>query len=400
MTKYYVVFTRDVLPQPQAHLVWATNSANAAANLGYPSVLVHYAQTEESRNPARILFPFHPKPPTEEIAKFYSLQDKVKFAALPIPWPIDRWKGKWTNSSTLVCKYYFPFHIFSNAKIVHTRNWNLTKAAIKYGVPVIYEHHHYAERQFDPEIVKNPLFQVAVTVSDPVRDDMIKRGIPHEKIIQLHSGFNQTFLIRQPEKAEEWRKKLLVDGRQHLIVYSGGLYKFKGVDLLIQVAKDLPQIQFVFAGGKESQIQSYRQLATEKQVENVTFLGHVQHEQLPSLLQAADILAHPHCSGQAATFTSPLKLFEYMSSGTPIVATEIPPLLEFKSCKAIAGWCDPDNPTQFAQCLQQVLETHPRKVEGYTDNLEFVRQFSWESRTEKILSYVDAKMRPELLVRK
>lgn len=398
MKKYYVVFTRDVLPRPEAHLVWATNSANAVANLSYSSVLVHLAQEKDSRNPLRWLFPFQPKPPTKDLAKFYSLQERVKFVDLPIPSPFEQGKGKWTNSSTLVCKYYFPIHILPHTKIVHTRDWNFVKAAIKGGVPVIYEHHHYAKRTFEAEIVNNPLFQVAITVSDPVQEDMIKTGMPPEKIIKLHSGFNQTFLMREPEKVEEWRKKLLVEGRQHLVVYSGGLYKFKGVDLLIDVAQQLPQIQFVFAGGKESQVESYQQLAREKQVRNITFLGYVQHEQLPSLLQAADILAHPHCSGQAATFTSPLKLFEYMASGTPIVATEIPPLMEFKSSKAIAGWCDPDNPTQFAQCLQQVLETHPRKIEGYADSVDFVRQFSWESRAEKIMSYIKDEMRPSLLV--
>lgn len=398
MIKHYIVYTKAVLPQPDAaHLVWATNSANAAANLGYPSILVHLAPKEHSLNPWQWLFPFQPRTPEASLVNFYSLQEKVKFAGLPIPGLFDRWAGKWTNSSTLVCKYYFPIHIRPHTKIVHSRDWNFIKAAIKQGVPVIYEHHHYADRRFDPEIVGNPLFQIAITVSEPIREDMIQRGIPSEKIIKLHSGFNQSFLVRQPENAATWRKKLLSDGRQYMILYSGGLYRFKGIDLLIDVAKELSQIQFVFAGGNESQVTAYRQLANEKQVKNVTFLGYIQHEQLSSLLQAADVLAHPHCSGKAATFTSPLKLFDYMASGTPIVATEIPPLMEFKSSNAIAGWCEPDNPTQFAQCLQQVLASHPRKLEGYTDNIDFVRQFSWENRIAKILSHVDEAMRPQML---
>jgi glycosyltransferase involved in cell wall biosynthesis len=221
--------------------------------------------------------------------------------------------------------------------------------------------------------------------------------MPPEKAIKLHNGFNSVFLERHPEAAQAWREQLLSTERPHLVVYAGALHRFKGVDLLIDVAKELPTIQVVMAGGNESQVQAYRELAREKQAPNVKFLGYLPQSQLASLLQAADILAHPHCSGEAATFTSPLKLFDYMASGTPIVSTEIPPLLEFKSSKAIAGWCEPDNPRQFAQCLQQVLETHPRKVGGYTDNLDFVKQFSWESRIAKILSYVDEPMRPPLL---
>ncbi|NEO66149.1 MAG: glycosyltransferase, partial [Moorea sp. SIO4G2] len=181
---------------------------------------------------------------------------------------------------------------------------------------------------------------------------------------------------------------------QKLVVYSGGLYRFKGVNLLVDVAKELPQIQFVFAGGNQAQVQSYQQLAKEKQANNVTFLGYIPHQQLPSLLQAADVLAHPHCSGEAASFTSPLKLFEYMASGTPIVATEIPPLMEFKSSSAIAGWCQPDNPAQLTRCLQQVLETYPRNVNGYAAQIEWGSQFSWENRMAKIMSNVAEYMHP------
>ena len=398
MTKHYIFFTRHTLTTPQAHLVQVFNSANGAANLGYSTVLCFLQQGLGSFNPVNLLHPFHPKKPAAKLSKFYNIQEKLKVAPLPIPWPIDRIRSKWTNSSTLVCKYYFPIHILPYTKIVHTRDWNFVKAAIKHGIPAIYEHHHHEQKQFEPEVVHNPLFQIAVTVADPIRESMIQYGMPPEKVIKLHNGFNQVFLERHPEAAKAWREQLLVEQRQHLIVYAGALRKFKGIDLLIEVAKTMPQVQFAFAGGNESEVQHYQQLAQEQQTPNVKFLGHLPQNQLASLLQAADILAHPHCSGQAAITTSPLKLFDYLASGTPIVATEIPPLMEFKSSSAIAGWCEPDNPTQLAQCLQQVLATYPRKIEGYTDNLAFVQQFSWENRISKILSYVEDSKRPQLLL--
>lgn len=388
MTKYYIFFTRNVLPQPQAHLVQVAHSANAAANLGYPTVLLYLHQTSNLPNIGELFYPFHPQPPQPNLAKFYNLQDKVKVAALPKPWPIDRVGGKWTHISTVISKYYFPVHILPQTKIVHTRDWNFVKTAIKHGIPAIYEHHHHEDKKFEPEIVNHPLFQISVTVADTVRDSMIQNGMPPEKVIKLHNGFNKIFLKRQPETAAAWRQKLLVAGRDKLIVYSGALSKFKGIDLLIDVAKELPNIQFTFAGGNQTQVQAYQQLAKEKQVQNVTFLGYLPQNELSSLLQAADILAHPHCAGKEASFTSPLKLFDYMASGTPIVATEIPPLMEFKSSSAVAAWCEADNPKAFAQSVEKTLITHPRRTEGYTDNMDFVQQFSCENRIAKILSYV------------
>lgn len=396
LNKHYVFFVRDTLPQPNAaYLVQMVHLANAAANVGYSAVLVYLRKDWYSLNPWNLIYPFRPTYPEEKLVKFYNIQEKLKVAPLPMPWPSDRIGGKFTNSSTIVCKYYFPIHISPKTKIVHTRDWNFVKAAVKNGIPAIYERDHYEKKQYEKEIVNHPLFQVAVTVSDPVRENMIQNGMPPEKLIKLHNGFNHLFSVRQPEKAQEWRKQLLLDGREHLVVYAGHLERFKGVDMLIDVAKELPQVQFVLAGGKESQVQAYQQLSRDKQVKNLTFLGYILHDELGSLLQASDVLVYPHTSGEAANFTSPMKLFDYMAAGSPIVSTEIPPLQEFKSTNLVASWCEPDNPILFARCIQQVLETHPRKIEGYSNSIDFVQQFSWESRISKILSYVEESMRPQ-----
>ena len=393
MPQYYLFFTRNVLPQPNvASLVQVTHSANAAANLGYSTVLAYLGKS--SFNPIDFLRPFQPQKPENELIKLYNIEKQLKVAPLPMPWLVDRLGGKWNNSSTIVSKYYLPFHLKKHTKIVHTRDWNFVKAAIKNGIPAIYEQHHHEAKQFPSEIIRSPLFQIAVTVADSVRDSMIQNGMPPEKVIKLHNGFNHLFLLRNQIAAEDWRKKLLANERQHLVVYAGGLYPFKGVDMLIDVAKELPEIQLAIAGGNQSQVTTYQQLAREKQVNNINFLGHLPQNQLASLLQAADILAHPHCLTNAATFTSPLKFFDYLASGTPIVVTEIPSMIEFKSANIIANWCEPDRPDIFAATIKKTLENYPRNLEGYAETINFVRQFSWENRITKILSYVEDSMRP------
>ncbi|MEH2305679.1 MAG: glycosyltransferase [Nostoc sp.] len=406
LKKHYIFFIGEELPQPEAHLVQSTNAANAAANLGYSTVLVYPEKGAKANNLINLLRPFQPRKTPTELIEYYNLHDKLKVAPLPMPWPIDHFSSKFTDSNTIASKYYLPFHILPTTKLVHSRNWNFVKAAIKNGIPAIYEHHHHEEKPFEQEIVTNPLLQIAVTVVETIRESMIKNGMPPEKVIKLHNGFNHLFMQRQPEKAAEWRQKLLRDENQKLVVYAGALQQFKGIDVLIDVANEMPNVQFACAGGKPAEVEYYQQLVKEKQVYNIQFLGYVLHNELASLLQAADVLAHPHCSGKAATFTSPLKLFDYFASGTPIVSTEIPSLVEFQDTKAftggvgeaIAAWCEPDNPSKFAESLKQVLETHPRRIEGYPDSIEFVKQFSWENRAAKILSYVDESLLPQLIV--
>ncbi|MEG4211144.1 glycosyltransferase family 4 protein [Microcoleus sp. S13_B4] len=394
MSKYYVFFTRNILPQPNvASLVQVAHSANAAANLGYPAVLVYLRKDWSALNPVDLLFPFQPRKPDDKLTQIYNIQDKLKVADLPMPWPIDRWDSKWTSSSTIVSKYYLPIHLLKSTQLVHTRDWNFVKAAVKKGIPAIYEQHHHENKQFESEIVRNSLFQIAVTVADTVRDSMILNRMPPEKVITLHNGFNHLFLARQTEAAQNWRQQLLEDDRQHLAVYAGGLYPFKGVDMLVDVALELPRVQFAIAGGDPSQVTAYQQLAKSKQVNNIKFLGYLPQNQLASLLQAADVLTHPHCLTEAATFTSPLKFFDYMASGTPIVATEIASLMEFKSGNIAATWCEPDNPHQFAQSIRDCLTKYPRKSEGYAETMDFVKQFSWENRIQQIMGYVNDQVR-------
>jgi hypothetical protein len=69
--------------------------------------------------------------------------------------------------------------------------------------------------------------------------------------------------------------------------------------------------------------------------------------------------------------------------------------MEFKSSNLAVGWCEPDNPIAFAQCIQQVLSNYPRQPEGYAETIEFASQFSCENRITKILTHIDESMRPQ-----
>ncbi|MGH8001103.1 MAG: glycosyltransferase, partial [Brasilonema sp.] len=333
MSKYYLVYSSKLSLKPNtAHEIHDVMCANAAANLGYPTVLVYPNDKQISWNPLAWVNPFQPRQPEDEFVDFYNVQERLKVVPLPIPGLLERIQLKEMNVSTLVCKYYFPVYLRSVTKIVHTRDWNFVKVAVKNGIPTIYERHYYQETPFESDVVRNPFFKIAITQSEIIRQSLIKGGMPPEKVIWMHNGFEQSFLDRQPEEAEVWRKELLQDGRKHLVVYSGALYRFKGIDLLVDAARELPQIQFILTGGTGEQVQAYQQLAREKHVKNMTFLGWIiPRNRLVSLFQAADVLAHPHLSGDAANFTNPVKFFQYLASGTPIAVTEIPPLMEFKS---------------------------------------------------------------------
>lgn len=376
MEKNYLVYTSHLSMKPDsAHEIHDVMCANAAKNLGYSSVFT-YPNFAPSSTTKQWLSPATPQSPTQAFKEFYNVDNDLKIIPLPIPKFLEKSKNKIINSYRLIYQYYLPFQILPKAKIVHTRDWSCVKAAVKKKINVIFERHYFQEKAMEPEITNSPYLKIAVTQSDLIKKSLIESGMPEHKIFSLHNGFGQSFLIREPEAAQEWRNRLLKN-RQQLVIYSGALYSFKGIDVLIDAAKNLPNVQFAVTGGTTEQVEHYRQSAKDKQVDNIDFLGWIlPRSSLVSLLQAADILAHPHCSGHSASFTNPVKFFQYIAVGVPIVATEIEPLMEFKQSPIIGGWCEPDHPVKFAECIKKVLQQYPRKVEGYAENISFAQQFT------------------------
>ncbi len=386
--KYYLVYSQLSQQPDSAHEIHDVMCANAMANLGYKTVLAYPNNSTSDLTIGALFSPFNLEKPNHDFIEFYDIQNNLNLLPLFIPELIRKGINRF-NLSSLVCKYYLPVHLKNKIIAVHTRNWNFAKAAVKNQIPTIFERHYFAENKFEPDIVNNPYFRVCITQSELTRQSMIEAGMPPEKAIWLHNGFNQTFLKRQPNEAQQWREKLLKNNRKKLVIYSGAPYPFKGIDLLIDVAKLLPNIQFSITGGTEEQVKHYQELAQSKQVKNIDFLGWiVPRSRLISLFQAADILAHPHLSGKSANFTNPVKFFQYLASGTPIVATEIPPLMSFKETVPRAIWCPPDEPAIFAQAIEKALKIYPRKLTGYAENIEYGKGFSWEKRGEKIIKYL------------
>jgi glycosyltransferase involved in cell wall biosynthesis len=394
MIRHYLFFIRDTLPQPAAHLIQTVQCANAAANLGYPTQLAYVDRGSTAWQPWRWVNP-QPQPVNEAFARFFNIQNQLDLLPLAMPWPIDRIQHRLTNASTVACKYYWPWHLAACTALVHTRDWNFAKAALKQGVPVIFECHHHTERPFEPEMATHPLLQAVVTVIDTVRESIIRNGVPEKKVVTVPNGFNSQFLTRHPTAAQQWRDRLLQDSFTHLVVYAGALHEFKGVDVLLDIAPQFPQVKFALAGGPAEQQRHYGDRIAALGLTNVELLGFLEQQDLAHILQAADVLAHPHRSGPAATFTSPLKLFDYLASGTPIVATRIPSLDDWALAPQIAAWCAPDESSAFAKTLGQVLTSHTRPSGGFAANPESLQPYSWEARIQTILSHVEAQYRPQ-----
>jgi glycosyltransferase involved in cell wall biosynthesis len=109
-----------------------------------------------------------------------------------------------------------------------------------------------------------------------------------------------------------------------LAVYTGTLEAYQGIDLLFEamaiVARHRPEARLLLAGGKPAQVERARAQARSAGIEGATvFAGERPAEEIPSFLDAADLLVSPRSTGT----NTPLKIYQYLRSGRPIVATRL-----------------------------------------------------------------------------
>lgn len=172
--------------------------------------------------------------------------------------------------------------------------------------------------------------------------------------------------------------------------YVGHLYAGKGMEVVSQLAANCPWADFHVVGGLEEDIAYWKQECTNSI--NITFYGFVDHSKVPSYLKAFDVVLLPNQKkvsaygggGDIAQWTSPLKLFEYMSAGKAIIASNLPVLAEVLDDGVNAFLCEHDDIQQWCDALVLFKDTNTREQIAQSAYDKFVSRYSWDHRAKVI----------------
>ena len=149
---------------------------------------------------------------------------------------------------------------------------------------------------------------------------------------------------------------------------------------------------FVFVGGTDEDIKNFQSSILSFQLKNIVIAGQKPHSEIPLWQKSADVLVRPNTAKEKISkyYTSPMKLFEYMASGRPIVASDLPSTREILN-EANSVLVEPDNPKALAEGIKKVLQNGDWGDSLAKRALVDVQDYTWEKRAKKILDYVGQK---------
>ncbi|OQA39080.1 MAG: D-inositol 3-phosphate glycosyltransferase [Parcubacteria group bacterium ADurb.Bin316] len=230
-----------------------------------------------------------------------------------------------------------------------------------------------------------------IVISDNLKKFLVEKGADERKIFVARDGVDlKQFIIK--ESSEECRLKLNLPQDKKIVLYTGHLYKWKGVDILAEAAQYLDNNFLVlFVGGLEQDIKRFKEKYSVNN--NINFIGWKTYDLMPYYMKAADVLVLPNSAEEEISrlYTSPMKLFEYMASGRPIVASDLPSIREILN-ERNAVLVESDQPSKLASGIKKVIEDPNLAMKISQQALSDVAQYSWKNRAENILHSIQDRI--------
>ena len=211
--------------------------------------------------------------------------------------------------------------------------------------------------------------QSVITICQELQDTVVEMGAGDRSLlIENVMGGDVDEAPSKPASAIRTAWGIATDAP--LALYTGTFEAYQGVDMLIDaaaiLAKSRPQARILVVGGEPQQVERARALARERGAADVmVFTGQQPAREIPSFVQACDVLVSPRIRGT----NTPLKIYSYLRSGRPILATNLLTHTQVLT-PDIAALVTPE-PQPFADALAALLD-NPALRQGLAERARAV----------------------------
>jgi glycosyltransferase involved in cell wall biosynthesis len=239
-----------------------------------------------------------------------------------------------------------------------------------------------------------------VAISRALAELYVGLGLTPQTVTTAPDGVDVSRFAPRRSRAEA-RAVLDLPTEKRLVVYTGGLYRGRGLEELIAAIRNL-EAELVIVGGREAEAMiRLKAYAAEQGTTNVRFEGHHPPTDIPTYLAAADILAMPYSrrtvapGGVTTDWMSPLKMFEYMAAARAILASDLPALREVLRHRENALLVEPDNAAALAEGLHCLLNDPAFADRLAAQARSDVEAYTWENRARAILEFATGERNRE-----
>ncbi|MBX3036619.1 MAG: glycosyltransferase [Anaerolineales bacterium] len=238
------------------------------------------------------------------------------------------------------------------------------------------------------------LMTVTTSALKKALETSTKLKLNNEAVLIAPNGVELERYVNLPSPSEARHQLNLKQGLT--VGFTGHIYAGRGADLLFELAKQMPNVNFLWVGGTPELVEYWRNKLHEANIKNVTMTGFVKHDVIHLYQAASDILLMPYSSSISASsgqdiaeVINPMKMFEYMASGRAIISADLPSIREVLNegnCvfvevgnweSVIGNWKVEIEKLLADESLRGKLGNQARKD---------VENFSWVKREEKILN--------------
>ena len=162
-----------------------------------------------------------------------------------------------------------------------------------------------------------------VIVICPALEDTVRETAPSANVVLIENAPGSAEDQATPEQAAAIRATHGLAADTPLVLYTGTFEAYQGLEMLIDAAVRLavthPAARVLIVGGDPAQVAAAQALATSRGATSVIFTGQQPAREIPAFVALAAVLASPRIRGT----NTPLKIYSYLRSGTPIVATNL-----------------------------------------------------------------------------
>lgn len=287
---------------------------------------------------------------------------------------------------------FVSFKFLMNDNIFYTRQDWVAFFLTLINKKVFFEAHDYDRNRlclkFMSRLCSNRKNLTIITISEQLKKEFIEMKFKN-RIHVSHDGVDVEFY--KPSNTIKMREKLNIDLNKKIALYSGALREGRGVSKILDIAKIKPEIDFFIFGGRDTKRLSFLKQKS-KHLPNISFFGFVKKDILVQYMNAADIFLMPHQKNcDIIKFTSPLKMFEYLAIGKPIIASNFSVFREVLVDKENSLLAEHDSEDDFSKKIDFVLNDKNTYKILSNNALKSSKKYSWENRAKNILKIINEK---------